>query len=84
MAGVPASFKIKDELYRFEKDAAGPEIQVLAKGVSLETGKEWPVVWVVKHPKRRIVVNTLGHAGEAHEHEAYKRILKNAAEWLSK
>jgi putative membrane-bound dehydrogenase-like protein len=84
MAGVPAGFTIKDELYRFEKDAAGPEIQVLAKGVSIETGKEWPVVWVVKHPARRIVVNTLGHAGEAHGHAAYQAILKNTAGWLAK
>jgi putative heme-binding domain-containing protein len=81
MAGVP-SFKVKDELYRFEKDEAGAEIQVLAKGKSLETGKEYPVVWVVKHAKGKIVAITLGHDGDAHNHAAYKTLLKNAAAWV--
>jgi hypothetical protein len=83
MKGVPASFKVKDELYRFEKDAEGSEIQVLAKGRSIETGKEWPVVWTVKHPKGRIVAITLGHDGDAHNHAAYQALLKNAAAWLT-
>jgi len=82
MQGVPATFKVKDELYRFEKDAEGAEIQVLAKGKSLETGKEWPVVWTVKHAKGRIVCITLGHDGDAHNLAAYKALLKNAAAWV--
>jgi uncharacterized protein len=83
-AGVSKTFKVKDELYRFEKDAAGPEIQVLAKGKSLETGKEYPVVWTVAHPKGRIVCNTLGHDGAAHEHPDYKKLLQNGAAWAAK
>jgi putative membrane-bound dehydrogenase-like protein len=82
LSGVPASFKVKDELYRFEKDPAGPEIEVLARGRSLETGKEWPVVWVVKHARARIVCITLGHDGAAHEHPAYQSLLRNAAAWV--
>jgi putative membrane-bound dehydrogenase-like protein len=82
-AGVSKSFRVKDELYQFVKDPEGPEIQVLAKGKSLESGKEYPVVWTVKHPKGRIVCITLGHDGAAHEHEAYKKLLQNAAAWAA-
>ncbi len=82
MAGVPATFKVKDELYFYQKDAQGPEIEVLAKGRSLETGKEWPVVLRVKHPKARILVVTLGHDGAAHELPAYQTLLKNAVAWV--
>jgi type 1 glutamine amidotransferase len=83
-AGVSKTFRVKDELYQFVKDAEGPEIQVLAKGKSLETGKEYPVVWTVKHPKGRIVCITLGHDGAAHEHADYKKLLLNAAAWAAK
>ena len=82
MAGVPASFKVKDELYFYQKDAQGPDVEVLAKGKSLETGKEWPVVLRVKHPKARIIVITLGHDGAAHELPAYQTLLKNAVAWV--
>ena len=48
-----------------------------------ETGKEYPVVWTVKHPKGRIVCITLGHDGAAHEHDDYRRLLLNATSWAS-
>ncbi len=83
LAGVPKVFRVRDELYRFEKDAEGPEIRVLAKGKSLETGKEYPVVWTVAHPKGRIACITLGHDGAAHELEAYRTLLKNARDWAA-
>jgi len=84
LEGVPRTFRVKDELYQFAKDPSGPEIQVLATGKSLETGKEYPVLWVVKNPSGKIVCFTLGHDGAAHEHEAYQKILKNAAAWGQK
>jgi len=84
MAGVPKTFRVKDELYGYVKDPAGPEIKVLATGKSLESGKEWPVVFTIAHPKARIVGITLGHDGAAHDHDAYKAILKNAAAWAAK
>jgi putative membrane-bound dehydrogenase-like protein len=83
-AGVSKTFRVKDELYQFVQDPEGPEIQILAKGKSLESGKEYPVVWTVKHPKGRIACITLGHDGAAHEHEAYKKLLQNAAAWAAK
>src|SRR5206468_532107 len=63
MAGVPGRFKIADELYHFQPDGQGSDLQVLATGKSPITGKRFPVVWTVKHPKARIVCVTLGHDG---------------------
>jgi putative membrane-bound dehydrogenase-like protein len=82
-AGVPKTFRVKDELYRYERDAAGPEIKVLAIGTSLETGKSWPVLWTVARPKGRVAVLTLGHDGAAHDLEAYRKLLTNARVWLA-
>jgi putative membrane-bound dehydrogenase-like protein len=82
MMGVAKTFRVKDELYRFEKDAEGAEIQVLATGKSLKTEKEYPVVWIVKGQKGRIVCNTLGHDGVAHQDDNFKALLRNAAAWL--
>ena len=84
MKGVPARFRIFDELYRWEKDPGGTPIEVLAIGKSLETGDEFPVVWVVKHPKAKIVGNTLGHDERAHRTAPYKRLLKNSVQWALK
>ena len=83
MAGVPDAFKINDELYHFEADKDGTPIQVLAYANNLQTGKSYPSVWVVKHPKARIVCIALGHDGKAHELDAYKTILRNALKWAA-
>ena len=83
MRGVPASFTLDDELYRFQPDSAGPEIQVLATAREVETGQVYPIVWTVANPGGRIVVNTLGHDGSAHDHPAYQRILQNALGWVA-
>ncbi|HYG76838.1 MAG TPA: ThuA domain-containing protein [Planctomycetota bacterium] len=84
MKDVPATFKIIDELYYFTRDEkGGTPIEVLATGKSPLSGKTFPVVFVVKHPKTRIVGITLGHDGRAHESAAYKTILKNALEWVA-
>jgi len=83
MTGVPATFKISDELYHFQRDEQGPPIQVLATGKSPITGKTFPVVWLVKHPKARIACVTLGHDGKAHEHPAFQAILQNSAAWAA-
>lgn len=83
MESVPATFTIKDELYRFEKDRKGSDIHVLAKGIEPDTGEEYPVAWTVDYGKGQIVCITLGHDGESHHHEAYRTILKNSIKWLS-
>ncbi len=83
MKGVPASFKITDELYRFEPDSQSPGRQVLATAKSPTSGKEFPIVWIVKHDKARIVCNTLGHDAKAHELPAYQTLLKNSVLWAA-
>ena len=81
MKGVPSKFRIVDELYRWEKDP-NAEIEILAVSRGLKSGEEYPTVWIVKHPKAKIIGNTLGHDERAHDHEAYKTILKNSLEWV--
>ena len=83
MKGVPATFKLKDELYHFVKDGHGATIEVLATGKSPADERVFPVVWVTKHPRARIVCITLGHDGAAHQHEAFRTLLTNAAVWAA-
>jgi type 1 glutamine amidotransferase len=82
MQNVPAKFNIVDELYRWEKDPEGTEIEVLAIGRSLKTGEEYPVIWTVQHPNAKIVCNTLGHDAKAHDLAAYKTMLSNSMTWV--
>ncbi|MFT4566765.1 MAG: putative membrane-bound dehydrogenase-like protein [Saprospiraceae bacterium] len=81
MKGVPTKFKIVDELYRWKYDPTGPKIEVLAIGKGMESGEEFPVVWIVKHRIANIVGNTLGHDERAHSLPAYQSILENSLEW---
>jgi type 1 glutamine amidotransferase len=83
MKGVPAKFRVVDELYRWEKDPDA-EVEVLAVGRGLKSGEEYPVIWTVKHPKAKIIGNTLGHDERVHGLKAYKTILGNSADWVAK
>ena len=84
MHGVPSSFNVTDELYRFLPDSAGPVTTVLATAKEQATGKVYPIVWTVQHRDGRIVVNTLGHDGAAHTHPAYQTILQNSLRWTAR
>ncbi len=84
MKGVPANFKITDELYNFIPDDKSAGRQVLATAKSPTSGKEFPIIWVVKHDQARILCNTLGHDGKAHDHPAYQTLLKNSVQWLGR
>ena len=79
--GVPATFKIKDELYQVTLDPAGAKSHVIAIGRSLSTGKEYPLLWTVERAKGRTVCLTLGHDGAAHESAEYKALYTNAIRW---
>ncbi len=81
--GVASSFKITDELYNTIVDPKGTPIQVLATATSPKSGKTFPSVWIVQHPKARIVCIALGHDGKAHDLEAYKKLLQNAVTWAA-
>ncbi len=81
--GVPATFEITDELYNYNADPAGTPIDVLVTATSPKTSKTFPQVFIVKHPKARIVGITLGHDARAHDLPAYQTLLKNAVQWAA-
>jgi putative membrane-bound dehydrogenase-like protein len=79
--GVTPSFEITDELYNYIHDPAAAPIEVLAEATSPLSGKTFPQVFIVEHPKSRIVGLTLGHDARAHDLPEYQTLLKNAVEW---
>jgi putative membrane-bound dehydrogenase-like protein len=81
--GLPAKFKIRDELYWFQTDSQGTPIKVLATAHSPSKNKDFPMIFVVEHPKARIAAIALGHDGAAHELPAYQRLLQNALRWTA-
>jgi type 1 glutamine amidotransferase len=83
MKGIPAKFTLKDELYYYKVDANGAGIQVLATAKS-DKPESYPSVFVVNHPKAKIVGLALGHDGESHNLEAYEKMLTNAIRWVAK
>ena len=80
--GVPTSFSISDELYYFDPDASGTPTDSLAEAHSNRRDKTYQQVFMVKHPKARIVGITLGHDAKAHEHPAFQRLILNALDWV--
>ncbi len=83
MKGVPVHFKVTDELYHQEMDSEGPAVEVLATATSPITGKTYPIIWVVKQGRGRIVCMTLGHDEKTHGDPAYERLLVNATSWAA-
>lgn len=82
-AGVPAHFKITDELYEFKPDPNGSPITVLAEGNLLGSDKKFPSVFTTRHDKGRIAGITLGHDEKAHALPAYQTLLRNAIKWAA-
>jgi uncharacterized protein len=81
--GVTEKFKITDELYYYKPDEAGTPIEVLATATSTQKPGTYPQVFIVKHPKARIVGLTLGHDAKAHDLPEYQALLKNAVKWAA-
>ncbi len=79
--GVSPQFYFKDELYIYQPELKGRGIEVLLIGESLETGKVFPTVFTVKHPKAKLVGITLGHDEHSHLNEDYKTLLINSVNW---
>ncbi|MCE9594313.1 MAG: ThuA domain-containing protein [Planctomycetes bacterium] len=79
-AGLPATFKVSDELYEFQRDPQGAEIHVVAVGRS--SAGEFPVVWTVARKNGRTACITLGHDGATHENANFGRLLANAYRWV--
>jgi uncharacterized protein len=84
MKGVEPSFTLKDERYYYLPDPAGPGIEVLASSSVAGSDKIFPSVFVVKHPKARIVGLALGHDGESHDLANYHHLLRNAVQWVAR
>ena len=73
---------LADELYRAEVVPDAVPFQVLAWGVSEKTSDSFPVVWTPAVKKGRVLVITLGHDGDAHEHPAFRALLSSGVRWL--
>lgn len=82
MYNIPKKFVVNDELYHFEADPQGSPIEVLASGINPETGKKFPVVWITKHPKAKIICTSLGHDGSTHDNVAFRVMLQNCMAWV--
>ncbi len=80
--GVPASFRLSDELYRAEAPADAVGFQVLARGFSEHGTDSFPVVWEPEVESGRVLVITLGHDAGAHEHAAFRSLLTSGVRWL--
>ena len=81
---VQKTFNIKDELYRMTPDSTGPGLEVLAIATIPNSQTTYPLLWVTRHSKARIVGFTLGHDAEAHDLPVYQTLLKNAIQWAAK
>lgn len=82
MKGVPATFKIPDENYRFQIGSK-TKVEVLAENAPDDSKGPLASVWVVKDRKTRIIGITLGHDELAHDNPAFKTILVNAVNWVA-
>lgn len=81
VAGLQREFKLHDELYQIAFEP-GAKTQVLVEtSVSGQTGKKHPSVWIVEHPKSRIVGIAPGHDGAAHREPNFRKLLLNAVGW---
>ncbi|MBO0951430.1 ThuA domain-containing protein [Fibrella forsythiae] len=84
MKGVEPKFTLKDERYYFIPDPTGPGVEVLASSSVATSDKIFPSVFVVKHPKARIVGLALGHDAESHNIANYQAMLLNSVKWVAK
>lgn len=83
MKGVENKFTLKDELYYYIPDAAGAGVEVLANASAEGSDKIYPSVFVIKHPKARIVGIALGHDAASHDIAPYQNMLRNAVQWVA-
>ena len=87
--GVEPKFTLKDERYYYIPDTAGPGVEVLASssrsaGEVASSDKIFPSVFIVNHPKARIVGLALGHDAESHNIANYQNLLRNSVKWVAR
>jgi len=56
-----------------------PDVKVLLR--TDHPLSDGPVAWISPYPKSRVIVIQLGHDHKAHEHPAYRDLVKNAILW---
>ncbi len=81
--GLNSKFTLQDELYYYIPDPAGLGVEVLANASAAGSDKIYPSVFVIKHPKARVVGIALGHDAESHDIEPYHLLIKNAVKWVA-
>lgn len=81
LAGLPPTFAFWDESYHVELDADAQVTVLATNDPDTKTRKPHPSVWIVAHPKARVVCLSHGHDERAHDHPAYRRLLTNAVNW---
>jgi type 1 glutamine amidotransferase len=81
--GCDLKFTLKDERYYYKMDDSGPGIEILASSSTPNSDVIYPSVFIVKHPKTRIVGLALGHDSGSHDLNSYKTLLKNSIKWLA-
>lgn len=76
-----SDFTITDELYYNQKGDEPAEPLLVAR--SKVTGRDEPLAWVYRYGKGRIFQTVLGHDEKACQNPMFKKLLMNAAEWVS-
>ncbi len=80
---LPPTFKVVDELYHTAADPKGPGIDVLVEASRSAGQQKYASVWIVHHPKARIVCIALGHDGDTHNQPEYQKLLCNSVRWAA-
>jgi len=82
-AGLKEKAVLVDERYQYVHDPKGADIDVLVFSSPAKSDKIYPSVFVVKHPKARIIAIALGHDAGSHGTVFYRRLLINAVRWAA-
>lgn len=78
LAGV-GEFYIQDEGYKHMW--ISPEVKVLL--TTDHKSADRPVAWISPYPKSRVATVLLGHDRYAHQHPAFRQLVKNAVQWTA-
>ena len=78
--GLPATFKVTDELYHIVPEPAGSPMEILAEA-SKPGAKKYASVWLVHYGNARIVCIALGHDGYPRRTPEFEKLLVNAVNW---
>jgi type 1 glutamine amidotransferase len=79
LAGI-GEMRIVDETYKGMRIL--PDIKVLLE-IEHPHGDR-PVAWISPYTMSRVVYIQLGHGSEAHRHEGYRRLVRNAVQWAGR